>query len=70
MKSKNLFYIIVFFIASQFLLATTIFAELPSKIISLAPNMTEILFTMGLGDRIVGVTNFCDYPDEAKKNIK
>jgi iron complex transport system substrate-binding protein len=32
--------------------------------------MTEILFAMGLGDNIVGVTTFCDYPEEAKKKPK
>ena len=37
---------------------------------SLAPSMTEILFAMGLGDNIVGVTSFCDYPEEAKKKPK
>jgi len=40
------------------------------RIVSLAPNMTEILFALGLGDRIVGVTSFCDYPPEAKKKPK
>jgi iron complex transport system substrate-binding protein len=45
-------------------------AEPPKRIISLAPNMTEILFALGLGDRIVGVTSFCDYPEEAKKKPK
>ncbi len=39
----------------------------PERIISLAPNITEILFAMGLGDRIAGVTSFCDHPPEAKK---
>ena len=29
-----------------------------------------MLFALGLGDRIVGVTNFCDYPEEAKKKPK
>jgi iron complex transport system substrate-binding protein len=38
----------------------------PEKIVSLAPSHTEILFSLGLGDRIVGVTSFCDYPEEAK----
>jgi len=38
----------------------------PQRIISLAPNMTEILFALGLGNRIAGVTSFCDYPAEAK----
>jgi iron complex transport system substrate-binding protein len=36
----------------------------PRRIISLAPNVTEVLFALGLGDRVVGVTRFCDYPPE------
>lgn len=36
------------------------------RIVSLAPSNTEILFALGLGDKVVGVTNFCDYPEEAK----
>ncbi len=46
------------------------FAEPPQRIVSLAPNITEILYAIGLGDRITGVTLFCDYPDEAKKKTK
>ncbi|MEJ2684005.1 MAG: cobalamin-binding protein [Candidatus Sulfobium sp.] len=42
-------------------------AKTPERIISLAPNMTEMLFALGLGDRVVGVTSFCDYPPEARK---
>ncbi len=34
----------------------------PGRIISLAPNITEILFALGLENQIAGVTNFCDYP--------
>lgn len=37
----------------------------PDRIVSLAPNITEILFALGVGDRVVGVTKFCDYPEEA-----
>lgn len=44
--------------------------ETPQRIISLAPNMTEILFALGLGNRIVGVTSFCDYPADAKRKPK
>ena len=39
----------------------------PSRIVSLAPNITEMLFLIGKGNRLVGVTNFCDYPPAAKK---
>ncbi len=39
--------------------------EAPERIISLAPSHTEILYALGLGDKIVGVTAFCDYPAEA-----
>ncbi len=35
------------------------------RIVSLAPNITEILFALGLGDRIVGVTKHCNYPAAA-----
>jgi len=42
----------------------------PKRIVSLAPNTTEILFALGLGDKVVGVTNFCDYPPEAKQKTK
>ncbi len=42
----------------------------PKRIVSLAPSMTEILYALGLGDDIVGVTTFCDYPEEAKKKPK
>jgi iron complex transport system substrate-binding protein len=42
-------------------------AREPRRIISLAPSVTEMLFAIGLGDRLVGVTSFCDYPPEASK---
>jgi iron complex transport system substrate-binding protein len=45
-------------------------AEPPNRIISLAPSTTEILFAAGLEERIVGVTSFCDYPEEAKHKPK
>lgn len=34
----------------------------PNRIVSLAPSNTEILFAVGAGDRVVGVTNYCNYP--------
>ena len=42
----------------------------PQRIISLAPSHTEILFALGLGDRVAGVTTFCDYPPEARDKPK
>lgn len=41
-------------------------AEVPQRIVSLAPGITEILFALGVGDRVVGVTDWCDYPPAAK----
>ncbi len=37
----------------------------PQRIVSLAPNVTEILYAIDLGPQIVGVCTFCDYPPEA-----
>jgi len=67
--SKFLF-CFIFLISFHLSLITAVYAEPPKRIISLAPNITEILFAMGVGDRIIGVTNFCDYPEEAKKKQK
>lgn len=39
--------------------------EYPMRIISLAPSSTEILFEIGAGDRLIGVTDYCNYPKEA-----
>ena len=36
------------------------------RIVSLLPSATEILFALGLGDDVVGVTHECDYPPEAQ----
>ncbi len=40
------------------------------RIVSLAPSITEILFALGLNERIVGVTEICDYPPEARRKPK
>jgi iron complex transport system substrate-binding protein len=42
----------------------------PIRIVSLAPAMTEILFSLGLGERVVGVTTVCDRPDDARRKTK
>ena len=38
----------------------------PERIISLAPNVTEILFALGLDEKIIGVTRYCNYPEKAQ----
>jgi len=45
--------------------------KIPQRIVSLAPSNTEILFALGLGNKVVGVTRYCNYPEEVKekKNI-
>lgn len=45
-------------------------AKAPSRIISLAPSVTEILFALGAGEQVVGVTPYCDYPAEAQTKTK
>ncbi len=42
----------------------------PQRIVSAAPSTTEILFALGAGDRVVGVTTYCDYPAAAKAKPK
>jgi len=42
----------------------------PKRIISLAPNITEILFSLGLDDAIVGVSIHCNFPEQAKKKAR
>jgi iron complex transport system substrate-binding protein len=41
--------------------------ESPSRVVSLAPNITEIVFALGEGHRLVGVTRYSDYPEAAKQ---
>lgn len=42
-------------------------AKAPEKIVSLTPAYTEILFEMGYGDKIVAVSDYCDYPEDVDK---
>jgi len=47
-----------------------VISSLPKRIVSLAPSNTEILFALGLGDSVIGVTDYCDYPDAAKAKTR
>jgi iron complex transport system substrate-binding protein len=53
-------------VASVAVSAATAAAE-PLRIISLAPSVTETVFALGLGDQLVGVSVYCDYPPEAER---
>ena len=58
----------LFFLTSglfQSLEASSFFEHQPQRIISTSPSITEMLFELGLQDRIVAVTDFCIYPEEA-----
>lgn len=43
-------------------LAAPVMAQTPARIISLAPSLTEVLYDLGLGERVVAVSRYCDYP--------
>jgi len=38
----------------------------PQRIITIAPSITEMAFAIGLGDKIVGVSDYCDYPNDTE----
>ncbi|MDD5700559.1 MAG: cobalamin-binding protein [Dehalococcoidales bacterium] len=40
--------------------------DVPQRIISLSPSNTEIVYALGLEDRLIGVTTYCNYPPEVK----
>lgn len=49
------------------LLSSKSFAADCSRVVSLAPSVTETLFALGLGERVVGVSKYSEYPPEAKR---
>ena len=53
-----------------YLFAATVLCAQPRRIVSTAPSITETLFALGVGDRVVGVTNYCHYPAAAAKIAK
>jgi iron complex transport system substrate-binding protein len=50
--------------------ASLLAAAPPRRIISTSPSVTEMLYALGLGDRVVGVTTYCHYPPEAMRKTK
>ncbi len=47
---------------------TILLEEAPHRIVSLVPSQTELLFDIGAGTQVVGVTKFCIHPDAARKD--
>ncbi len=43
---------------------------IPQRIVSLSPSNTEIVYALGLEDRLIGVTTYCNYPPEAQKKLQ
>ena len=67
-KKFHTFIYCLFFLTSglfQSSEASSFFEHQPQRIISTSPSITEMLFELGLQDRIVAVTDFCIYPEEA-----
>lgn len=66
-KLNWIFFVFIF----SFVFARPVFANQPtqqkSRIVSLAPNLTEIIFALGLEKNLVAVTEQCDYPENAKR---
>jgi iron complex transport system substrate-binding protein len=52
------------------LAVTPLIGAQPRRIISTAPSITETLYALGLGDRVAGVTTYCDFPPEARLKPK
>ncbi len=46
---------------------TVVIPAQPQRVVSLSPAVTEIMYALGAGDRLVGRTDFCVYPDEASE---
>jgi iron complex transport system substrate-binding protein len=60
----------VVFAAALLLAGRTAPAQETTRIVSLVPNMTEILFAIGAEGQVVGTTDFCNYPEEAKRRTR
>jgi len=49
---------------------THVFPKPPRRIVSISPGLTETLFALGLDDAVVGVSDFCDFPEAARARPK
>jgi iron complex transport system substrate-binding protein len=60
----------ILWLAAAALACSNTFAQPPQRIVSTAPSITELLYALGLGDRIVGVDRFSRYPPEVLRKAK
>jgi iron complex transport system substrate-binding protein len=58
------------FITAILIFASMAYPATPARIVSTTPSATEILYALGLGDRVVGVTTYCHHPPEAQSKPK
>lgn len=65
MKSRSVSFVII--AALMILCASQVSSAIETRIISLVPSQTELLFAMGFGPEIVGVSDYCNFPDAAAK---
>ncbi|MFN3478818.1 MAG: ABC transporter substrate-binding protein [Thermodesulfovibrionales bacterium] len=72
LKKRSVLYFFLLYLCGIDIISFASFVEASQykRIVSLSPSTTEILFSLGLSQEIVGVTNFCDYPEEARKKDK
>ena len=63
--TQTILFIIALFASSSLLWADNTKVNSVSRIISSSPSITETLFELGLKDRVIAVTDFCEYPKEA-----
>lgn len=47
----------------------TTFEKEPERVISLSPNITEVIYALGQGEKLVGRTAFCDYPQDVQSAV-
>lgn len=78
----NLLHIFLFVLLSPFFLfaqsfslsddldQSIFFDSIPKRVISLAPNITEMIYQLNVGDKLVGNTKYCYFPEEAKSVTK
>jgi iron complex transport system substrate-binding protein len=67
MTIKNKIFFLLFYFVFLFASTLTAQSEKFHRIISLVPSHTELLFELGFGDHLKGITNYCNYPPETQK---